>query len=97
MTRLTQVPDDAAPGSSWFRTLASKEDYARAEALDRLCERLYGKSLQVFGETMSGEYTPSGSEAVGRRSTYSTLPFLYAPTSTLEQYGEGDGSCCSSG
>lgn len=57
MTRLTQVPDDATPGSSWFRTLASKEDYARAEALDRLCERLYGKSLQVFGETMSGEYT----------------------------------------
>lgn len=55
MTRLTQVPDDTAPGSSWFRTLASKEDYARAEALDRLCERLYGKSLQVFGETMSGE------------------------------------------
>ena len=55
MTRLTQVPPDATPGSSWFRTLASKEDYARAEALDRLCERLYGKSLQVFGETTSGE------------------------------------------
>lgn len=56
MTRLTSIPQNATPGSSWFRTLSSKEDYERAESLDKLVERLHGKSLTVFGETKSGAF-----------------------------------------